>query len=429
MTTTLKDCRILLSKEMGDYWASESTTPSLAATTTLTDTQLAAKANDWIDGDREMYDLITDADVNEHEERKLSSLASGVLTMIAHTSNNDAGVSYEVHRLFTASEKRRALIHAAKAVYPHLFIEIRDETKTSGTWGINGCFTNWASSNYPDYHRVSTITAAENTDLLYVKRGTASCKLTRSGTDGYLYIDEDRVYDFKSLYNQNVTFSCYVFPDTDDQVRLAIYDGTDTTYSNYNSVTDAFEKLTVTATIDDDPSAIEFRIYVEEDGDVFVSDERIIGPSRNKIYIGDLGLVQNKPHQVLIEPTSYTQDEPWVLIHNIRYDQTNGYMYLPNNVSSDYRLRILGNKYLYFHDTAGDEGTDWDDDSIALDDPQIEILVAQAIIYLCIQKVVPNDTSGESKRWAQSLAYWQGELRGRINRFGMISQSLTVSWR
>lgn len=433
MSTTLKDCRILLSKEMGDYWASESTTPSTAATTTLTDTQLAAKANDWIDSDREMYDLITDATVNEHEERWVTALAStsstGVLTMIAHTANNVAGVSYEIHRLFPASEKRRALIHAAKAMYPHGFIEIRDETKTSGTWGINGCFTNWASASYPDYHSVSTIAAAVNTDLLYVKRGTKSCKLTRSGADGYLSTTEDHIYDFKYLYGKSVTFSKWVFPDTASQVRLAIYDGTDTTYSFYNTVTNAFEKLSVTATIDTDPSAIEFRTYVEEDGDVYVSDERIIGPSRNKIYIGDLDLVQNKPHQVLIEPSSYTQDEPWVLIHNIRYDQTNEYMYLPNNVLSNYRLRILGNRYLYFHDTSGDVGTDWDDDSIDLDDPQIEILIAQAMIYLCNQKIVPNYTSGEGKEWAQSMAYWQAELRERISRFGMTSPSATVSWR
>jgi len=145
MTTTLANCRILLSKEIGDFWAGDSTTPATPATTTLTDTALSAKAADWITD--ETYDLITDATVNKDEERKVSALASGALTMLAHGSNNVAGVAYEIHRLFNASEKRRALIHAAFASFPHIFTEVRDESMVSGNWLKDGSFEIWTSDS------------------------------------------------------------------------------------------------------------------------------------------------------------------------------------------------------------------------------------------------------------------------------------------
>ncbi len=436
MSSTLAVCRVLLSKEMGDYWASESTTPTTPATTTLTDTALAAKADDWIDGDKEMYDLITDATVNNDEERKLSTLATttstGVLTMLAHGSNNVAGVSYEIHRLFTASEKRRALIHAATALYPHLFIEIRDESHVSGNWLKDGSFEIWTASDNPTYWSNSTTVTTETTTALLFKHSARSCKLT---TAGYIYQGISEWDDLKHLAGKTVTFTVQGYCATASTLKIAIYDGTTTTSSSYRTAEAAWtehgDPLSVQATIQDNPTAIEFRIYLSTANTAYIDDARVIASSSDspRLYIGGLGLAQNKPHQVLIEPSNYSMQEPWSLIHNIRYDQTNGYMQLPSGVSPDYRLRILGNRYLYFHDTSGVIGTDWDDDSIDLDDPQIEILIAQAMIYLCQQRIVPNYTSGESKEWAQSMAYWQAELRERINRFGMTSQPATVSWR
>jgi len=433
MTTALSAARILLSKEMGDYWAGTSTTPTTAATTTLTDTALMAKANDWIDGDREMYDLITDATVNTNEERKLSSLSNtaGILTMLAHTSNNVADVDYEIHRLFPASEKRRALVYAAKAVYPHLFKEIRDESMVSGNWLKDGALLKWTTSTNPTYWTASSVVTTKTTTLPYYKHSTQSVKLSTPA--GYIYQDIALWADLQRLAGKTVTFTAQGHCDTASCLRLGIlYDGTNLSYSSYHDGDSAWtednDPLSIEYTIDDNPTDIEFRVYHDvAAGTSYVNDLRVIGPYGNRIYIADLGLAQNKPHQVLIEPDNYSTDEPWALIHNINYDQTNGYMYLPDGVPSDYRLRILGNKYLDFYDSSDVVGTDWED-TIAIDSPQIEILVAQAAIYLCLQKIVPNFTSGESQRWMQALAYWQAELKQRIARFGIISPSATVQW-
>lgn len=128
MATTLAECRKQLSREIGDYW--NSTTTSSGSSTTVVDTALKAKSNDWIsDAPQEMYDLITSGTYAD-EERKISSLdnTSGTLTTLAHGGTIASAVTYEVHRLFTASEKRTALIYAAKAAFPYIFKKVRDIT-------------------------------------------------------------------------------------------------------------------------------------------------------------------------------------------------------------------------------------------------------------------------------------------------------------
>ncbi|GAI24981.1 unnamed protein product, partial [marine sediment metagenome] len=206
MSTTLKDCRILLSKELGDYWASTTTATATPTTTELTDAALKAKADDWITD--EAYDLIITTGSNEHEECKILKLDndSGLLTVFAHTATIDAGVDYEIHRLLTASEKRLALIHAAKAAFPHIFKQIRDENKTAEDWLRNGGQEEWAKTTYADYWRVSDCTAAENITAPYYYRGATSAQL--SGSSGYYYQSNSEVPELMELAGKSVTFKC-----------------------------------------------------------------------------------------------------------------------------------------------------------------------------------------------------------------------------
>jgi len=48
MTTTLLNAEILLSKEIGDYWSSATTSAGATDYTTLVDTALKAKDEDWV---------------------------------------------------------------------------------------------------------------------------------------------------------------------------------------------------------------------------------------------------------------------------------------------------------------------------------------------------------------------------------------------
>src|SRR3972149_846942 len=117
MSTTLEAAVVELSKQIGDYWASNATSAGAAGGTTVVDTLLKAKANDWIS--LEAYDRLTSG-TYDNEERKISSLdnTTGTITVLAHGGQVASGVTYEIHRLFTATEKLRALVNAAAHISP-----------------------------------------------------------------------------------------------------------------------------------------------------------------------------------------------------------------------------------------------------------------------------------------------------------------------
>lgn len=428
MSTTLLEMEVLLSKELGDYWASTTTSNGASDGTTLIDTALKAKKDDWIT--EGAYDMLTSGTYDE-EERSILGLDNdaGTLTMYAHGGQVVSGVTYRIHRLFTASEKRRALIDAVKVAYPHVFTEVRDESKVSGNWLKDGSFEIWTTSTNPTYWTASTVTATQTTTAYLFKHGDTSCKL--SGSAGYIYQSVTEWDDLKKLAGETVTFTVQGHSSAASSLRLAIYDGTDTTYSSYHDGDSAWtengDPLSVEATIQDNPTAIQFRIYYAS-GTAYVDDARVIGVDGARIYIGDLGLVDNEPHQVLAEQSDYDESEPWALLHGITYDRTNGYMYLPENVTDDYRLRILGVKYLDFADSAGVTGTDWSDDSITIDEPQTKIVVAQAAMYLCSLMVMPNWETGETNMWAAAYQHWQRELAKRKAKFGMEAPGATKDW-
>lgn len=426
MSTSLLAAEILLSKQLGDFWSS--TTTSSGSSTTVVDTELKAKENDWVTD--ECYDMITSGTYDE-EERKVSSLdnSSGTLTVLAHGGTIASSVTYRVHRLFTASEKRRALVHAAKRSYPHLFKRIKDEAKVSGNWLKDGSFEVWTSSSaLTNWTDDGTVTLTKTSTSPYYKHGSYSCKLSTAA--GYIHQDITDWDDLKYLAGKTVTFSVQGYCATADTLRLAIYDGTTTTYSDHRTAESAWtennDPMEVQATIQDNPSAIEFRIYLDTANDAYVDDARAICGYRNRIYIGDLGLAQNEPHQVLMEKSNYDNREPWTPLRETKVDK-DGYLLIPDWYAVDYRLRILGVGYLDFYDTSDVVGTDWDD-TIAIDSPQTEILVAEAAIYLCNQMIVPNETSGTSEKWKEALGYWKTELRERQSSFGMMPPSATIHY-
>ena len=429
MATSLIQCECLLSKGMGDYWASTTTSAGASGGTTIIDTALKAKFDDWMtDG---AFDMITSGACDE-EERKITKLDSdpGTLTTLAHGGQIAKSVTYRIHRLFSASDKRIALIYAAKRSFASIYKDVRDESIVSGNWLKDGSFEIWTDATDPTYWTNSTVSTTQTTTSLYYQHGDTSCKLDTAS--GYIYQSISEWDDLKYLAGKTVTFTLQGWCDTATALRIAIYDGKDTTYSSYHDGDSAWteydDPLSVTATISDNPTAIEFRIYLASASAVaYVDDARVTGPKPPRLYIGNLGLAQNKPTEVLVEMSDYSTSQPWALIHGIRYDQANGYMYLPDTVSSNYRLRILGKKYLDFYDSSKDVGTDWDD-TIDIDSPQTEILVAGAAIYLCSQKILPIGTTGDSKIWENALNYWRGELRERQRKFGMIPPSVTVGW-
>ena len=435
MTTPLSSARIELSKQLNDYWAGTSTTPASALTTELTDTALKAKENAWIT--KGTFDLITDDTTNTNEERKISALVntSGAITMLAHTSANIAGIEYEIHRLFTASEKRIALIAAARMAWPHIHEKIWDESLVSGNWLKDGSFEQWNSAGTSlTYWSKANSVITKTTSSPYYKHGAISCKIsgnTEEVSQGIPYWD-----DLKRLAGQSVTFSIQAWCDTASCLRISINDGTTQTYSSYHAGDSAWtqddprnDSMYVQQFIDWNPTEITFTIHHENaSATSYVDDARVIGPYQPRLFIETLGLAQEQPIQVEIEPTNYSTDEPWAIIFNSRLDTELGYIYLPSSVQRDRRLRIKGIGYLDFLDSDGASATAWDS-TININSPQIDILIAQAILYLYTQMSLPNFSRNTRQDFQEMIGFWESKLRTAIGKFGMEVQSIPVRYQ
>ena len=424
MTTTLAVNRVELSKQQGDYWASASTSAGAAGGTTIIDTALAAKLADWIPN--EAYDLITEAaHAAINEERLISSLvqSTGTLTMLAHSVQIGSGVDYEVHRLFTPAEKMRALVQAARQIFPYCYKNVRNETLTSGNWLRGGDLEVYTATVPDNWTKSGTITTAQNTDALYRKRGASSLKLTYVGAGTYIYQDQATIPEWFELAGKSVTFGGWGWASVASQLRLQIYDGTTTSSSDYHTGGSAMEYLYKQVNLPEDLKELEVRVLMDAAGSAYIDDLRLIGGTRRKLNIADLGIVLNFPHRIYRQRFGGAEggkdDEPWVELRGYTVG-SDGYLYLPSTVPQDYKLRVVGMDYLDFGN-----GTAWTD-TIDIDSPQTDILIAQAIVNLCQEKVIPIDTASRGQQWEKALAYWMGVLKERKSQFAMPPLGATV---
>ena len=419
---------------MGDLWSSSATSNGAADGTTIVDTALLAKASDWVHTEREMYDRITSGTYSG-DERYLTALSSSTLTSKAHGGQILSGVTYEIHRLFSASaiepSKRSALIYACRKAYPYIFKEIRDETRTWGNWlyGGSGDFETWTVSTVPDSWTRTSVTAAQNTNMLYVTRGSSSCKLSTAAGNIKQGITQNA--NLSSLAGKYVTFKGDVWCDTASCARLRVYDGVNTNNSPYHSGDSGFEELTISCTIDDSATEVSFMlIHDVAAGTGYFDNVRLLGPTIDRVYIGDLTLARNRPHQVFItaesstlasnEPTWY---EPW---QQIQGDVGSDGYYYSHHGARDYRMRIIGMGYLDFL-LAGVPSTDWTA-TVALNSPQTDILIAEAIVYLYQTKIMPSGSAGDTKLYAQALSFWKEELAERKRKFAMVAPSQSIDY-
>ena len=343
-------------------------------------------------------------------------------------------MDYEVHRLFTASEKRIALIAAARMAWPYIHEKVWDESMVSGNWFKDGSFEIWTSSSALTHWTTATSTITQTSTSPYYKHGTYSCKIdTAAGT---LTQDITNWDDLKRLAGQSVTFSIQAWCDTASSLRISINDGTSQTYSSYHAGDSAWtqdnpriDNMYVTQFIDWNPTEITFTIHHESASAVsYVDDARAVGPYQPRLFIETLGLSQETPVQVLIEHYNYSNDEPWTQIFNSRLDTELGYLYLPSSVQRDRRLRIKGIGYLDFLDSSGDSATAWNS-TININSPQTDILIAQAIVYLYTQMSLPNFSRSTKQDFQEMIGFWNAELRRRIGKHGMEVQSIPVRFQ
>lgn len=437
MSTTLANCRIALNRELGDHWASSATSNGAADGTTIVDTALKRFPNAWIADEVSMFDLMTSGTC-DGEERKISSLAnsSGTLTVLAHSAQIDSADAYEVHRLFTASDKKRALIIAAKNVYPHLFSEIFNQELVSGNWLSDGSFERWTSSTVPAiWAKTGSMTTTQTTTAPYYRHGATSCKL--SGATGTLiqrwHVTSTQFDDLKNLRGKTVRFTLQAWCDTASALRLSINDGTTQTYSSYHAGDSAWtednpqnDSFYVEQKIAENATQVAFTIHFENaSANAYVDDGRVISGQRSPLYIGHLNFANNRPHSVEIEPSYYSQREPWIPVRGWTVDNAD-YLVIPTEYLNDRRLRLRGIGILDFL-ASGASSELWTA-TIAIDEPQLRILVAEAALWLYQNMSMPNFDRSTREQFQQATQYWAQKSLEYREKFGMVAPPIHLNY-
>lgn len=424
MTTTLLAAYQATAKEMADLY--QGTTTGAGSATTMVDSILTGYPNSWVTDNS--YVILTAEPAGSaaiYDERKASSLnnSTGTLTTVTFAAAPGTGITYDLTRNFSPSEYRIALKHAAKDTFPWLHSQIKNDTFRTGNWLRNGSFENWAVATAPDHWTRSSVTCTKSSAIY--NKGSYSCML--STATGYIEQTWNENTDMFLLRGKHVKFVVRAYTDTTSALRLYIYDGITTTYSDYHpGWDDENEDWYVEADISPSATSVKFRIYLDNaSANAYVEDARVISGNYDHVDISDLNLAQDFPI-ALSYARSTTTDEPWQAIHSFELKPTEQMVYINESVPADRPLRVEGIGYLDFL-VSGASSTAWTA-TIAIDDPQLKILTASAIIYLYQQIAQPNNITGDRKAALEMVSLWEQRLKERKAHFAMPRPPARMDW-
>lgn len=127
---------------------------------------------------------------------------------------------------------------------------------------LNGIFKYWYSgtSSAPDAWTLGNGSIAREGTI--VKIGDYSAKLTRSGSNAYLYQRPYTELSLAYMKGKTFTFSAWVYATVASRVRLYIYDDINVTYSDYHTGGSGWELLYCTQTIDNSAGKVEIALEI-----------------------------------------------------------------------------------------------------------------------------------------------------------------------
>lgn len=177
---------------------------------------------------------------------------------------------------------QRGVLNAASALNPTNLIDKAGDDTPSGSYGFTKSvgtaggynfvdksdFEDWTNgvSAAPDGWTLNGAGATIAKDTTNFKVTAAAAALTRAGTDCYLSqrLDLLAMSGPATLWgSRKVTLGCWVRATVAARARIAVNDGTTTTFSGYHTGDSTFQLLVVTATLQAVPTAVEVRLYVD----------------------------------------------------------------------------------------------------------------------------------------------------------------------
>lgn len=148
----------------------------------------------------------------------------------------------------------------------------------------NNGFELWTAgdSSAPDDWTLAGASAAVAKESTIKKLGSYSAKVTRAGTDCYLYQDIHAVKGISYWSGKTVTFGCWVYATVANRAFLEVYDGANFTNSSFHTGDSTWQFLTVTHTISSSADKVRLLLYITDgntsayyDGAIFVEGSAI----------------------------------------------------------------------------------------------------------------------------------------------------------
>lgn len=424
MTTLFPALRQKVSENLGDYKVGTLTTSSA---TVPADTGLQDFPNDSFND----WFLMPSDGTYAGVSRKLQTFVQtgGVMTPYTAFAGATGLVTYELHK-FNPTDIRLKINQAAQELYPELWVSHIDE------WSLitnnilpNAAVQDWASSTVPDKWTVDTLTAGKNATTAHIRHGLIS--LSMGTATGRIGIGESENKYLHDLVQKSITLKAWAKTAVASTVRIGFYD-TSWHYSSYHTGDGRWHLLTVTATIADPTvNTLEFAAFLDTANTSYIQSMRIIAinvqryllPTSFKevrqVWIQTGGDTSFSTETGIAMCDAVSENSPFERLHDwkVEYDGTDKWLIFPYVLSSERRLKLVGDKYA----TTLSAETD----TIEFEAPQANVIAAKATSLLFRQ--YGADTAAKNfKRYQEQADRWDKEADDLKGRHGIARPSRSM---
>ncbi len=402
-----------------------------AVTTSLTTDKLivSTNLNKWDGGNDDYFNdwfAYVEDFTNAGDNRVISDYATsgGSCTVRgANFTSDTADLATVMFTRMNPDTYLEAIQTAVRSLDDKLFRHLDDLTLLTSNLLPNSHFEDQTTSGTPDLYTLSSVTGTKTTTagLYRGPRGRVSIKLTDSGSGGgYMSINSKTWPALLRLQGHTVSFYTDAYPATADDAEIEIYtvsnDGstTQTLTSDTSNAATQWTKLKLEdQNINDDLTYIEFRWKVTTASDAIYFDnaylttglsvyEHLLPKDFRDGELTDVYVVLADPDKDPFQD-KFSENQRRLIKGsewNLYNDGTYEYIRTPA-FGSRYYLRLIGYKPL--------ETLSSDSDTISVNDPQLDLIIAQSALELY---KIEQGTVGvsDSTRYNRAIGKWEFEV-------------------
>jgi len=441
MSSTLLTLRTRLSENIGDYYSSTVTT-AIAASTSVVDTTLANVEGGRTDDFFEDWWFLPTSGANT-TKRRVSSYDPATTTLSVQggnlTTDGTTKATYELHQL-DPSMKIKSINNAARTLSSDIKRDITDLSLVSGN--ILPDFNWWTAAAAHKFWSSSTMTLARTSPGSgYTRGGRYSMKVTDAGAgDEYVSLHSDNYPRLLDLKGKTISAYVYAYPvTTDDDPEIEFYtakgDSTGATTDTLTSTTETEKsyyqivKLENQA-IDDDIDTFEIRLKcVTASAVIYYQEPRLMGIDVTDYMLPEL--FQNANIRRVRYQVSGNADDVGL---NADYQEIFGWDIVPQDINGTYynflrlpyslpkgrRIELNGSADL-------EDNLSSDTDTMNIDDPTTNVLVAQACWEL-FRQLRGFVTNSANSAYDDEIGYWAGEVTRLKKKLTTKIKSSPIRW-